>query len=141
MTRGEFAKAVTEKLGFKSTLHTRRAWAAWMQAEGGGARNNPMNTTLRMPGSTNYNSVGVQHYVSPEQGVEAMAKTLREKGHRYEEVRRLINRNGSATSILEAVGDSEWGTDGTLAIEVLDDIKNNRTPNTLPQLEAKKIAS
>lgn len=138
MTRGQFANRVTKGLRAEVTLHTRRAWAAQMQAEGGDAAFNPFNTTLPMPGSTRYNSVGVQNYVSAEQGVEATVKTLLENGHGYEVIRRRLLRNASATAIVEAIGDSDWGTDSTLALTVLDEIKRGIQP--LAELEAKPIA-
>lgn len=141
MTRGEFAKQVTRGLGAKITLHTRRAWAAQMQAEGGGAKANPFNTTLPMPGATNYNSVGVKNYVSAKQGVTATIRTLKENGHGYEKIRKLLHENAPATEIVKAIGDSDWGTDSKLALAVLDDIRHDRAPNTLKQLEAKQIAS
>lgn len=141
MTRGQFAAAVTKGLGAVVTLHTRRAWAAQMQAEGGDAAYNPFNTTLSMPGATNYNAVGVKNYVSAEQGVQATIKTLKENGHGYEHIRRLLRANAPATEIVKAIGASDWGTDPTLALEVLDDIKKGRTPNTLAQLEAREIAN
>jgi hypothetical protein len=141
MTRGEFASRVTTALGAKVTLHTRRAWAAQMQTEGGGARNNPFNTTQRMVGSTDYNSAGVQNYVSPEQGIAATVRTLHYAGHGYELIIRRLRRNATATDIIRAIGYSDWGTDLELALAVLDDIKHNRYPNTLTHLEAREIAS
>ena len=45
MRRGEFANRVTRGVGAKVTLHTRRAWQAELQTEGGSAKNNPTNTT------------------------------------------------------------------------------------------------
>lgn len=139
MTRGNFAREVTKRLGAEVTLHTRRAWAAQMQAEGGGAHYNPFNTTLRMPGSSNYNSVGVQNYVSAEQGIEATVRTLKEDGHGYEKIRRALRANAPATEIVKAIGDSAWGTDATLALAVLDDIRDGRQP--LKELEARPVAS
>jgi hypothetical protein len=53
-----------------------RLLSAWAQAEGGTARWNPLNTTLRLSGSTNYNRVGVQNYRRPTEGVCALALTL-----------------------------------------------------------------
>jgi len=145
VTRGEFANRVTKRLRAEVTLHTRRAWQAQMQAEGGSAAYNPFNTTLRMPGSTDYNKlpngVAVQNYVSAAQGIEATVKTLRENGHGYEKIRRLLIRNAPATEIVEAIGESDWGTDSSLALAVLGDIKHARKPNTLAELEAKQIAS
>lgn len=139
MTRGQFANRVTKRLRAEVTLHTRRAWQAQMQAEGGDAAFNPFNTTLKMPGSTDYNSVHVQNYVSAEQGIEATAKTLLENGHGYEEIRRRLIRNESATRIVEAIGASDWGTDSTLALTVLGEIK--RGIQSLADLEAKPIAT
>lgn len=143
MTRGQFANRVTAGLGAKVTLHTRRAWQAQMQAEGGGAANNPFNTTLRMPGSTKYNDlghgIGVQNYVNAEQGVQATIRTLKENGHGYEKIRQLLRANATAVQIVTAIGRSDWGTDASLALEVLDEIKRDIQP--LGHLEAKQIAS
>lgn len=141
MTRGAFAREVMKRLGIDSTLHTRRAWQAELQAEGGSARNNPTNTTLPMPGATNYNSVGVKNYVSGLQGVEATVKTLQESGHGYGKVLELMRKNAPATAIVNAWGDSDWGTDLGLVTAVLSDVKAGRKPNRLEELEAKQIVS
>ncbi len=53
---------------------------AWRQAEGGTASNNPFNTTLDLDldqDKTDYNSVGVKNYSTPEYGIAATIKTLR----------------------------------------------------------------
>jgi hypothetical protein len=49
----------------------------WMKAEGGGGNNNPLNTTLREPGSTTFNSAGVQNFTSTDQGIQATLSTLK----------------------------------------------------------------
>lgn len=152
MTRGEFANRVTKGLGAKVTFHTRRADQAQLQTEGGSARNNPYNTTLKLPGSTDYNfiapGIAVQNYASPEQGIEATIRTFRGKGHGYERIIRLKRENAPAWKICIAVVESDWGTgeaitkdDHPLILEVLDDIRHFRTPNTLAQLEARRVAS
>src|ERR1044072_4022930 len=141
ITRGKFAAEVTKRLGADVTLHTRRAWAAELQAEGGSARNNPCNTTLNMPGATNYNSIGAKNYPTAEIGIEATVKTLKQQGHGYHKIRKRLRANDSATRIVKGFGESEWGTSLTLVLAVLDDIRNNRTPNTLGQLEARGIAN
>lgn len=140
MRRGAFAKKLLEGLGAPRTLHTRRALMAEMQAEGGAAKHNPFNTTLPMPNSTDYNEVGVQNYLSAEQGVAATIRTLKENQAGYALIRKLLRDNAPAKAILEAIGNSAWGTDGTLALQVLDDIKHDRKPNTLAELEAREIA-
>jgi hypothetical protein len=53
-----------------------RLLAAWATAEGGTAQWNPLNTTLPLPGSTSYNSAGVQNYPRATWGVCATGLTL-----------------------------------------------------------------
>lgn len=140
MTRGQFAYKVLKGLNIHTpTIHQRRALQAWMQAEGGSARANPLNTTLKLANSTDYNSVGVQNYLSADNGVLATVSTLKQNAHGYPEIRHRLHRNASAGEILSAVGASDWGTDSKLALAVLDDIKRGRKPNTLSELEAKVI--
>ncbi len=138
MNRGTFARRVLRGLGAPVTVHTRRAFQAWMQAEGGSVKNNPMNTTLHMPGSTRFNSADVQNYPSPEVGVEAMVRTLKFRGHGYEKIVRRLRDNKPATEIVAAIGDSDWGTSKSLIAEVLDDIKHRR--QSITDLESTVIA-
>jgi hypothetical protein len=149
MTRGKFAKRVCDKLNIEWTEHVRRAFAAWMQAEGGSAKFNPLNTTLKEPGSTTLagNTAGVQNYVSGGQGIDATAKTLRERDHGYEKILRRMRVNAPAWAIIDAIIESDWGTgkeddpgDDTVIEKVLVDIQHDRKPNTLRELEAKTIA-
>ena len=60
---------------------------AWMQAEGTSNPsannfitkiNNPLDTSLKEPGSSNFNSDGVQSYPSLSEGIKANASTLNE---------------------------------------------------------------
>lgn len=148
MTRGQFWHHVLAALGAPKTTQTRRAGMAWMQAEGGSSRHNPLNTSLRMPGSTTVNDHGVQHYVSDEQGVEATVKTLLESGHGYERIVRRLRMNAPAWAIIDAVIESDWGTghedapgDDTVVEQVLDDIQHRRSPNRLRELERRPIAT
>lgn len=140
MQRGTFATRIIRGVGAPVTVHTRRAFQAWMQAEGGSVKNNPLNTTLHMPGSTRFNSADVQNYPTPEVGIEAMVRTLKFEGHGYEKIIHAMKTNAPATEIVKAVGESDWGTGGGLIFDVLDDIRHGRDPNTLKQLEAKPVA-
>lgn len=148
MTRGEFARRVLEELSAPIKEHTRNALAAQMQTEGGSAKFNPFNTTLRLPGSTSLpgNTANVQQYLNAEQGIKATVMTLKEPGHDYEPIVRRLRKNAYATSICQAIIESDWGTgeaegeDEPLILEVLDDIRHDRHPNTLAELEAKVIA-
>lgn len=59
-----------------ATLDTVRFIGAWQRAEGGTAAFNPLNTTLRVWGSSDYNTVHVQNYRDGVSGIAATALTL-----------------------------------------------------------------
>lgn len=148
MTRGQFWHHVLARLGAPKTTQTRSAGMAWMQAEGGDSRHNPLNTSLRLQGSTTVNEAGVQNYVTDEQGIGATVKTLLEAGHGYERIVRRLRMNAPAWAIVDAVIESEWGTghedapgDDTVVEKVLDDIQHRRRPNRLRELERRQIAN
>lgn len=132
--RGDFAVALLKELGYPETWRNKVALVSWMAAEGGPsvdgswnppqARFNPLNTTLRMPGSTDFNWVLVQNYTSFKQGVEATAKTLRGRRVGYGLIRRHLRRNHEPIRTLRAVERSDWGTGG-LALRVLPGVKDN----------------
>lgn len=122
-TYGDFVAAFLPRIGHRwVSVHRRRAMLCWLYAEGAGGDFNPMNTTLPMPGSRPINSVGVQSYVSFEQGVEAAARTLlygsKNNLYGYRPIKRRIRLNAPASAILQAVEASAWGTGG-LALRVL----------------------
>ena len=127
MTRHDFAHdLLLEVAGVHGQDFYGSLWAlmGWMVAESGqnrcdgvsGARNNPLNTTLILPGSTPFNSAGVRNYAAYDDGVKATALTL--KNSRYAKVVDQMKRQDGAipdtNSILvlwEVVG-SPWGTTG-----------------------------
>jgi murein DD-endopeptidase MepM/ murein hydrolase activator NlpD len=53
-----------------------RAVSTWAHFEGGLSHNNPLNTGLKMPGSTDFNTSGIQTYGSLDQGTQAIIQTL-----------------------------------------------------------------
>lgn len=83
-TREGFATAILKAEGLPTTQQNIAFMIAWQAKEGGdhtGATNqggafNPLNTTHGMPGSTSYNSVGVQNYTDFQQGLNATLNTL-----------------------------------------------------------------
>lgn len=121
-TRGDYLAELLHLYRWERTEHRVRAFAAWMQAEGNGGRFNPMNTTHTMPGSTDFNSVGVQNYVSLKQGAEAFKITLgygaEHHLYGYDKIFHRLAVNASAGNILDAVAASSWGT-GEGALHVL----------------------
>lgn len=81
---------------------------------GEGAKWNPFNTTLQLPGSTFYNTlapgVGVQNYVSAEQGAQAFARTLT-GDVRYGPFFDLLRKRWvKQADLIEALDASPWGT-------------------------------
>lgn len=96
----------------------------WAQAEGGSARNNPLNTTQPASGATNYNSVGVKNYPDQATGVAALATTL--KNGRYSGVLSALQRQDS-TAAARAVVASPWGT-GPQLLALVGDSQGNAVP-------------
>jgi hypothetical protein len=139
MTRGTFAHAVMSRLDVDVTVHNRRAFMAWAQSEGGSAKNNMLNTTKYMPGSTTYNQASVKNYVTTEDGINATILTFKEKGEGYEAILSALRSNASAATTLKAIGESHWGTAGTLAMTIRAELA--RIPAYLSFLEHKVVAS
>lgn len=79
---GGWAQAILANLGAPYDLSTDDGarnvafLEAWKKAEGTSAKYNPLATTLTLPGSSDFNSIGVQSYASPTDGVTATTKTL-----------------------------------------------------------------
>lgn len=71
-----FIVGVLKDLGAPPTATNIAFMTAWANREGGTASWNPWNTTLSMPGASDYNSVGVKNYTSMAQGMQATAQTL-----------------------------------------------------------------
>lgn len=75
-----FIKAMLTTMGAPSTTANVNSLASWMRHEfpswPPSAKNNPFATTEKMPGSTQFNSVGVQNYANAADGVAANVKTL-----------------------------------------------------------------
>lgn len=89
----------------------------WAKAEGGGAANNPFNTTEPGYGATgNYNSVGVKDYATPQQGVQATLATL--QNGRYGNILSALKQGTNARSAAQALAASPWGT-GALVLKML----------------------
>ena len=111
----QWAKDVLTKLGMPVTSENVKAMNAWAQAEGTQARFNPIATTQRMPGTTNFNSVGVKNYSSYEDGVDATVTTL--TNGRYANILSALRGGNDAVAVARAVADSPWGThDGVLRV-------------------------
>ncbi len=114
---GGYATAILKALGAPATPQNMLFLHAWAQAEGGGAKFNPFNTTQPAGDASNYNSVGVKNYTSPAEGVHETVATL--LNGRYSPIVNLL-RSGKATAqqLGSAVAQSPWGT-GSGVLRVL----------------------
>lgn len=103
-----FYKAVLRGIGAPVSGNTLAAFYAWRQAEGGKAAYNPFNTSWKKPGSTTYNTHGVQSYASPADGVDATVKTL--LGSKYTGIVTALRGDKAPGEIVTAITASPWGT-------------------------------
>jgi peptidoglycan hydrolase CwlO-like protein len=85
------------------------ALVAWQYSEFTQAEWNPLADTLTMPGSTTFNSVGVQNYVSLDQGLQAIRSTLTDgPGLGYEAILSMLAGCSDPVSTARAINASMW---------------------------------
>jgi hypothetical protein len=104
-----FAIAVLGGIGAPPTAANINTIEAWARREGGGGANNPLNTTLGMPGATDFNSVGVKNFTSLSQGATATVRTLLGGGAYSSIVAALKTGNGACGAYS---GYSTWSGGG-----------------------------
>ena len=102
---------------------------AWRQSEGGKAAFNPFNTTLWLPGTTKYNSVGVRNYTSAEQGIAATIDTIAHS--RYSLIVKSLRQDRPPMETAEALVVSRWGT-SSLIKEVISGYEAGYSPKPPP---------
>lgn len=106
------------------------------QAEGSGARFNPLATTMkdpfRLPGSTDWGSnvPPVQAYRSAAQGIYATALTLNKPA--YAVALAALRMESPAVAYIDAIAASPWGTfnpvpSGLTPQQFADDVRNHWT--------------
>lgn len=110
MTRQEWADNFLAGLNAPATKRNRVTMIVWIASEGGAARNNPLNSTKAVEGSTDYNTIPVQNYPSESAGLLAELATIKEHGKGYEAIIDRLRRNRHSWWTLRAVYASKWGT-------------------------------
>jgi hypothetical protein len=110
----DFYKGILKCIGAEPTKSNMLFMYAWRQTEGGKAKNNPFNTTQKMPGATKvYNSsAGIKNYSTSEEGIEATCKTLingRNK-YGYDKIIDGLKNDVGLSKLSDAVVNSKWGT-------------------------------
>lgn len=108
MPYGRWAEAFLPSIGAPAVRSNMVAMIAWQVAEGTLARWNPLATTWRMPGSTDFNGHRVQNYVSLEQGLDATQRTLNRPRHRYEAILSSLRSGAVAMDTGWAINASDW---------------------------------
>jgi len=125
----DFYKQILSGIGVPITDNNMAFVYAWRQSEGGKAAFNPFNTTLWLPGTTKYNSVGVRNYTSAEQGIAATIKTI--KDPRYESIVKSLEMDNPPMETAQALVASPWGTSGLIK-EVISRYESGAKPKPPP---------
>lgn len=108
----DFAIALLRTLGAPLTPSNVEALVRWQHLEGGAWNNvaqfNPINTSMRMPGSHSINGAGVQAYTSWTEGLTATMATL--NNGMYRGIVAALRAGTSAQAVYSAIASSPWGT-------------------------------
>ncbi|HEX3299181.1 MAG TPA: hypothetical protein VHW68_03640 [Actinomycetota bacterium] len=110
MSYGSWSDAFLRVMGAPRCRSNVVVTIAWQAQEGTQADWNPLATTHRMDGSTDFNSVGVQNYRTLAQGLEATKETI-ENGWRdygYGAVIRSMRDCADPMSTAQAIAASSW---------------------------------
>lgn len=126
ITRNQWAHDFLDLLGGLHCGRNADSIISWIQAEGGNARFNPLNTTQPWTGSTNYNSVGVQNYATYQDGLHATVKTILQTDPSlgFTAIVSDLRKCARSRRTLRDVEHSQWGTGG-LALRVLPYVKKD----------------
>lgn len=107
---GSWAEAFLQVMGAPRCHANLVVTIAWQAQEGTQAAWNPLATTHRLDGSTDFNSVGVQNYRTVAQGLEATKETI-ENGWRdygYGAVVRSMRDCADPVATARAIAASAW---------------------------------
>jgi hypothetical protein len=108
----DFAVALLKTLGDPVTAPNTQAIVAWCQREGGAWHSpshfNPLNTSLKMPGSHAIIGDGVLSYTSWSEGLTATVATLNSPS--YRRILAALSAGTSVQAVESAVAASPWGT-------------------------------
>jgi cell wall-associated NlpC family hydrolase len=106
----DWRERILHGVGVKPTQENLKFMSAWARAEGGGAANNPFNTTQPVAGASNYNSIGVRNYRNVQEGIDATVNTI--TNGRYGNIIGALREGDDAMKSAAALAASPWGTGG-----------------------------
>lgn len=95
------------------------AWNICEQGHNGVQYNNPFNTTQPAAGASVINSAGVKAYPNWQTGLTATVTTLLAPLHGYSAIRKNLLSDGPPAEFANAVGSSQWGTNGSCIASTL----------------------
>jgi peptidoglycan hydrolase CwlO-like protein len=107
---GQWARLFLQAIGAPTCHGNLVVMVAWQAAEGTQASWNPLATTLQMPGSVAFNTVGVQNYASLAQGLDAIHRTLLRGAttYGYGAILESLGRCADAMATAQAINASSW---------------------------------
>ena len=106
-----WATQFLQAIGAPASSSNLTAMTTWMAHEGGLNHNNPLNTTLDMPGASLWNTQGVKTYTSTQQGVDATIATLTGKSadaRGYTQILKDLKTNAEISTTLSDISNSAW---------------------------------
>ena len=107
---GSWANAFLQVMGAPRCRSNLVVTISWQAQEGTQANWNPLATTHRMDGSTDFNSVGVQNYRTLAQGLEATKETIESgwQSYGYRAVIRSMRDCADPLDTARAIAASAW---------------------------------
>jgi hypothetical protein len=127
---GEWAEAFLRIMDMPTCHSNLVAVVAWQVQEFTQAAWNPLATTHRMTGSTDFNEVGVQNFVSLEQGLQATKETIANgwEVYGYSAIIDALSRCADPMDTALAVNASRWCPgcgDGTYLLGVIPNVEDD----------------
>lgn len=107
-TRETFASNLLSKRGLPVSVNNLKSVVCWAASENTEAANNPLATTLKYNGSTDFNEAGVQNYATLEDGIDATIETLNNGDYTH-----IISDLANSDSMAQTCSDIEnsvWGS-------------------------------
>jgi hypothetical protein len=107
---GDWASLLLRIFDAPTCRENRVVVVAWQVQEFTQAAWNPLATTHRMPGSTEFNGAGVQNFVSLEQGLEATKETIQNGWdvYGYGAIVTSLRRCAGASTTATRIAASRW---------------------------------
>lgn len=133
MNRGEFTRAIYERIGAPINGARLAFGIAWAAFENTDAQNNPWATTEPWLDAIEYNRAGVKNYRTIEDGIDATVATLLNGDYNYL-LRILRDTRSTIRQCLNALDASPWGSHPNTMLweEVVDEyyVYNKEIPGS-----------